>query len=90
MRNSYSYNGQSGWGDQYQVLNTDSTVVCRSSHGFMHMRIQLTGGGHYVLGQFSRPFPSIADMVNYYTVNRLPIKGAEHVSLKTPLCEQLL
>ena len=56
----------------------------------MHMRIQLTGGGHYVLGQFSRPFPSIADMVNYYTVNRLPIKGAEHVSLKTPLCEQLL
>ena len=28
--------------------------------------------------------------VNYYTVNRLPIKGAEHVSLKAPLCEQLL
>ena len=56
----------------------------------MHMRIQLTPSGHYILGQFSRPFSSIAEMINYYTVNRLPIKGAEHVSLKTPLCEQLL
>lgn len=62
----------------------------RSSHGFMHMRIQLTGGGQYILGQFSRPFNTIAEMINYYTVNRLPIKGAEHTSLRTPLCEQLL
>ncbi len=38
----------------------------------------------------SRPFPSIPHMINYYTVNRLPIKGAEHVSLRTPVCEQLL
>ena len=74
----------------------------------MHMRIQLTAGGQYILGQFSRPFNNIAEMINYYTVsakqsgcgglrlsfvfqvNRLPIKGAEHVSLKIPLCEQLL
>jgi len=38
----------------------------------------------------SRPFPSIPHMINYYTINRLPIKGAEHVSLRTPVCEQLL
>ena len=75
----------------------------------MHMRIQLTASGQYILGQFSRPFNNIAEMINYYTVragrsgqegltlkvlvfqvNRLPIKGAEHVSLKIPLCEQLL
>ena len=62
----------------------------RSSHGFMHMRIQLTGGGQYILGQFSRPFNTIAEMINYYTVNRLPIKGAEHTSLRTPPCDQLL
>ena len=36
----------------------------RSSHGYMHMRIQLTPSGHYILGQFSRPFASIADMVS--------------------------
>jgi hypothetical protein len=29
-------------------------------------------------------------MINYYTINRLPIKGAEHVSLRSPVCEQLL
>ena len=56
----------------------------------MHMRIQLTGGGQYILGQFSRPFNTIAEMINYYTVNRLPIEGAEHTRLRTPLCEQLL
>ena len=75
---------------QCVVLLSDRMVPSRSSHGYMHMRIQLTPSGHYILGQFSRPFASIADMVNYYTVNRLPIKGAEHVSLKAPLCEQLL
>ena len=42
----------------------------RSSHGFMHMRIQLTAGGQYILGQFSRPFNNIAEMINYYTVSR--------------------
>lgn len=79
----------------YLVRNCESarkdySLSLKSSHGFMHMRIQLTGGGQYILGQFSRPFNTIAEMINYYTVNRLPIKGAEHTSLRTPLCEQLL
>ena len=34
------------------------------------MRIQLTAGGQYILGQFSRPFNNIAEMINYYTVSR--------------------
>ena len=79
----------------YQKPDIKVHLICishfsRSSHGFMHMRIQLTGAGQYILGQFSRPFNTIAEMINYYTVNRLPIKGAEHTSLRTPLCEQLL
>lgn len=79
----------------YLVRNCESarkdySLSLKSSHGFMHMRIQLTPSSQYILGQFSRPFNTIAEMVNYYTVNRLPIKGAEHVSLKIPLCEQLL
>ena len=118
--------------------------IYRSSHGYMHMRIQLTPSGHYILGfnpslpftidarifYFDQQFVNLQDssvdpsrqlqiwfvclspssnfpiqcqwgqyehlswtgvfQVNYYTVNRLPIKGAEHVSLKAPLCEQLL
>ena len=47
----------------------------RSSHGFMHMRIQLTSGGQYILGQFSRPFNNIAEMINYYTVSVRPYKS---------------
>ena len=35
----------------------------------MHMRIQLTASGQYILGQFSRPFNNIAEMINYYTVS---------------------
>ena len=110
-------------------------LITRSSHGYMHMRIQLTPSGHYILGyhpdyQLNQNYIGINNLsiyrtvqstlclnrwyglyhficssilsmewtyselalfqVNYYTVNRLPIKGAEHVSLKAPLCEQLL
>ena len=36
----------------------------------MHMRIQLTASGQYILGQFSRPFNNIAEMINYYTVSK--------------------
>ena len=119
--------------------------IYRSSHGYMHMRIQLTPSGHYILGfnpslhlklefvilinnllicrtvqstlrvncryglcafhphpisqcnvnephwgQYEHLSWTGVFQVNYYTVNRLPIKGAEHVSLKAPLCEQLL
>ena len=57
----------------------------------MHMRIRdsrETGG--YILGEFSKPFPSIPHMVQHYALNRLPIKGAEHMSLLYPVEEQLL
>ena len=62
----------------------------RSARGFMHMKIQRVGGGRYVLGQFSKPFATIPEMVNHYIANRLPIKGAEHMCLQQPVCEQLL
>jgi len=45
---------------------------------------------HYVLGQFSKPFKNVPLMVQYYTKNKLPIKGAEHTLLKYPVCEELL
>ena len=51
----------------------------------MHMKIVANDDGRFILGQFSQPFHSIAQMVHYYTVNRLPIKGAEHISLAVPV-----
>jgi len=68
----------------------DYSLSLKSSFGFMHMRIQATPEGQYVLGQFSKPFLGIPAMMNHYTVNRLPIKGAQHMCLVNPICEQLL
>lgn len=44
----------------------------------------------FILGQFSKPFNSVPSMIHHYTVNRLPIRGAEHMCLLRPICEQLL
>jgi len=55
------------------------------------MRIQQElDTGQYILGQFSKPFASIPEMVHHYSVNRLPIRGAEHMCLLHPVIEQLL
>ena len=61
----------------------------RTARGFMHMKIQKRNQA-FILGQFSKPFNAIADMLLYYSRNSLPVKGAEHISLKKPVCEQLL
>jgi hypothetical protein len=47
-------------------------------------------GCHYILGQFSQPFDSIPQMIHHYTINKLPIKGAEHMSLLHPVNNELL
>lgn len=60
----------------------------RSAQGFMHMKIVANAYGRYVLGQFSQPFYNIPQMVYHYTLNKLPIKGAEHMSLLYPVVVQ--
>ena len=40
---------------------------------------------YWVLGYFSQPFERIPDMIHYYTLHKLPIKGAEHMCLGNPL-----
>ncbi len=57
----------------------------------MHMKIQQNGDrSGYILGQFSKPFQSIQEMIQFYTRNSLPVKGAEHITLRNPICDQLL
>ena len=51
----------------------------------MHMKIVANAYGRYILGQFSQPFYNIPQMVYHYTINKLPIKGAEHMSLLYPV-----
>lgn len=69
---------------------TAISLVRRSARGFMHMKIVHKPEGRYVLGQFSKPFESIPEMIHHYSLNKLPIKGAEHMSLLHPVIAQLL
>jgi len=68
----------------------DYSLSVKTTRGFMHMKIQERPGQGYILGQFSKPFRTIAQMLLYYSRNSLPVKGAEHITLKKPVCEQLL
>lgn len=68
----------------------DYSLSVKSIRGFMHMKIVTSPEGRYILGQFSQPFHSIPQMIHHYTVNKLPIKGAEHMSLMYPISNELL
>lgn len=55
------------------------------------MRIQRNDEtGEFILGQFSRPFTSIPDMIRHFCLNRLPVRGAEHMVLLDPVDAQIL
>ena len=55
----------------------------------MHMKI-VNRDKRFILGQFSQPFDSIPQMIHHYSRNKLPIKGAEHMSLLHPVINELL
>jgi len=76
-----------------RASTTDYSLAIKSSRGFMHLRISKVDEGEnrwYKLGEFDKKFVSIVQMVHHYTINRLPIKGAEHMCLLTPVTEELL
>lgn len=62
----------------------------RSCKGFMHMKFTQTADGRYVLGENSPPFSTIPEVIHYYTTHKLPIRGAEHMSLLYPVIVQTL
>ena len=55
----------------------------------MHMKIVNRDKG-FILGQFSQPFDTIPQMIHHYSISKLPIKGAEHMSLLHPIMNELL
>jgi len=72
---------------------TEYSLAIKSSRGFMHLRIFKDDDGEntfFRLGEFDRKFSSMVHMVRHYSINRLPIKGAEHMCLLTPVTEELL
>ncbi|XP_050402437.1 SH2 domain-containing adapter protein E isoform X2 [Patella vulgata] len=51
----------------------------------IHVKIILKVTGTYILGENSRDFNSIPEMIDYYTCHLLPLKGAEHITLLHPV-----
>ncbi|XP_052394293.1 SH2 domain-containing adapter protein F isoform X2 [Carassius gibelio] len=79
----------------YLVRNSETSLLdfslsLRSCQGFMHMKFSQSKDGRYILGQNSPPFDTIPEVIHYYTTHKLPIKGAEHLSLLFPVLVQTL
>nr|XP_057944429.1 SH2 domain-containing adapter protein F-like isoform X1 [Doryrhamphus excisus] len=68
----------------------DYSLSLKSSQGFMHMKLSRTKENKYVLGQNSCPFDSVPDIIHFYSSRKLPIKGAEHMSLLYPVAIRTL
>ncbi|KAG9266848.1 SH2 domain-containing adapter protein F-like isoform X2 [Astyanax mexicanus] len=79
----------------YLVRNSETghseySLSLRSCQGFMHMKFSQSKDGKYILGQNSPPFSTIPEVIHYYTTHKLPIRGAEHLSLLFPVLVQTL
>nr|XP_054755885.1 SH2 domain-containing adapter protein F-like [Lytechinus pictus] len=76
---------------QSESAARDYSLSLKSAKGFMHMKIVFNHQSDgYILGEFSKPFPSISEMICYYTRQKLNIRGAEHMALLHPVIDQLL
>uniref|UniRef100_A0A3B4UFW4 Src homology 2 domain containing transforming protein D, a n=1 Tax=Seriola dumerili TaxID=41447 RepID=A0A3B4UFW4_SERDU len=73
-----------------QTCRCDYSLSLRSCKGFMHMKFTQSADGRYVLGENSPPFSTIPEVIHYYTTHKLPIRGAEHMSLLYPVIVQTL
>ncbi|XP_058274497.1 src homology 2 domain containing transforming protein D, a [Hemibagrus wyckioides] len=73
-----------------QTSRNDYSLSLRSCHGFMHMKFSQSRDGKYILGENSPPFDTIPEVIHYYTTHKLPIRGAEHLSLLFPVVVQTL
>ncbi|XP_051232733.1 src homology 2 domain containing transforming protein D, b isoform X2 [Dicentrarchus labrax] len=73
-----------------QTNRSEYSLSLRSCQGFMHMKFTHCKDGKYVLGQNSPPFDTIPEVIHFYTTHKLPIRGAEHLSLLFPVLVQTL
>lgn len=51
----------------------------------MHIIVAQTKDNKYTLSQASGAFASIPEVVHYYSTEKLPFKGAEHMALLHPV-----
>uniref|UniRef100_A0A8C9Y5Z1 Src homology 2 domain containing F n=1 Tax=Sander lucioperca TaxID=283035 RepID=A0A8C9Y5Z1_SANLU len=73
-----------------ETCKNDYSLSLKSSQGFMHMKLSRTKENKYILGQNSCPFDSVPEIIHFYSSRKLPIKGAEHMSLLYPVAIRTL
>ncbi|KAG7473443.1 hypothetical protein MATL_G00095880 [Megalops atlanticus] len=73
-----------------ETSKNDFSLSLKSSQGFMHMKLSRTKENKYVLGQNSSLFDSVPEIIHFYSSHKLPIKGAEHMSLLYPVAIRTL
>ncbi|XP_028257022.1 SH2 domain-containing adapter protein F isoform X2 [Parambassis ranga] len=73
-----------------ETSKNDYSLSLKSSQGFMHMKLTRTKENKYILGQNSCPFDSVPEIIHFYSSRKLPIKGAEHMSLLYPVAIRTL
>ncbi|XP_055029792.2 SH2 domain-containing adapter protein F isoform X4 [Misgurnus anguillicaudatus] len=73
-----------------ETSKNDYSLSLKSSQGFMHMKLSRTKDNKYVLGQNSCLFDSVPEIIHFYSSRKLPIKGAEHMSLLYPVAIRTL
>lgn len=74
---------------QSESAARDFSLSLKSTKGFMHMKIIEHDEG-FILGEFSKPFKTIPEMISYYTAHKLNIKGAAHMALLHPVTIEML
>ncbi|XP_037338943.2 SH2 domain-containing adapter protein F isoform X2 [Pungitius pungitius] len=73
-----------------ETSKNDYSLSLKSSQGFMHMKLSRTKESNYILGQNSGLFDSVPAIIHFYSSRKLPIKGAEHMSLLYPVAIRTL
>ncbi|XP_027776808.2 SH2 domain-containing adapter protein E [Marmota flaviventris] len=78
----------------YLVRNSESgnsrySIALKTSQGCVHIIVAQTKDNKYTLDQTSAVFDSIPEVVHYYSNEKLPFKGAEHMTLLYPVHSKL-
>jgi len=75
----------------YLIRNSESSkdysLSLRNKGECMHLKISYREGS-YILGVNSKPYDTIPEMIHYYSMNKLNIRGAEHVKLICPVLQE--
>lgn len=65
--------------------NSKYSIALKTSQGCVHIIVAQTKDNKFTLNQTSGVFCSIPEVIHYYSSQKLPFKGAEHMSLLYPV-----